>query len=208
VLEVYKSSPFRPPKRAYRNMYGFFGSISRWLYQDFMGNRAIFFLCLLFPPMWIGHMGRLLWIQQSVKPMEKWQSDLLQERDAVAFDQVVYLGGHPLAPLPEEAGLFLRSNDIHLEFRSGRELNIGFGSLGAPETFRQEKTGIFVTDQIAGMFVTSEIFHRTEYFMQVPFKDDKGFDNIVRFACGKFISPEVLSNLIISGRYHAAPPVG
>lgn len=202
-----KADPFRPPKRAYNNMYGFFGSISRWIYEDFMGNRAVFLLCLVVPPFWIGHLGRLLWIQTARKPMEKWVSALVEEREAAAFDQVVYLGGHPLAPMPEEAGLFLRNTDIHLEFRSGRELDITLGSVGTPEVFTREKSGVFVTDQIAGMFVTSEIFHRTDYFLQLPFKDDKGFDNVIRFACGKFVPPDILANLIISGRYHAAAPL-
>lgn len=205
----WKTDPFRPPKRSLYNhlLFGFFGPMNRWIYEDFLENRVVFLFCVVVPPCQLLLLARYVWIQMNRKPLERWTASLVEERQAVAFDEVIYLGGHPLAPMPEEAALFLRDTDIHLEFRSGRELDISLGSVGAPEVFTREKSGIFITDQIAGMFVTSEIFHRTEYFLQLPFRDDKGFDNVIRFACGKFVPPDILANLVISGRYHAATPV-
>jgi hypothetical protein len=145
---------------------------------------------------------------QMQKPAQQWLANLCEERQAIAFDQVVYLGGHPAFPLPEEGALFIRGTDLHIELRSGGCIDIPFSAVGNPEVHSREEQGLFVTQQIAGLLLTSEILRRTEFFLEVPFKDDKSFDNTLRLACGKFVSPNVLANLVTSGRYHAAPSPG
>jgi hypothetical protein len=195
---VHVTDPFRTPVRwsDYKTAV-WIVNLTSW--------RPLFILTLLIPIGWLLHLQRLGQIQFRIKPMQRWVARLCEERQAVAMDRVVYLGGHPLLPVPEEAALFVCSADLRLELRSGRTINVPLSSLGTPQFYSNEQRGIFVTHQIAGMFVTSEILRKTEHFAELPFRDDKGFANTMKFACGNLIDPELLSNLIVSARYADAP---
>lgn len=140
-----------------------------------------------------------------IAPGERWIAGLLESRNALAVDRVAYLGGHPSVPVPTEAALFLQESQLHVELRSGGFFDIPYLSIGEMQVSSQEHRGMLVTQKLAGVYLTNEFLNSTTFILEMEFVDDKGLKNVLRLGGGKIIGVEQISNLIVSGRYHAIP---